>query len=418
MRLVVTTEYRFYRTPDGSYWTTSAFARPFWTRYLDVFEQLRVVARVCAVEEPPPKAVRSDGENVEFCPVPYYVGPGHFLWRAPQVYSMMKQAIADDDAVIMRIGSLIATFAVPSLLRRQHPYGVEVVGDPYEVYAPGGVQHPLRPLFRWWFTRAQKHQCWNAVGAAYVTQNALQKRYPCSGLQASVSDVEISESSLIGTHRVFQPHYPSVERTSAAYSNGTREHAAASSRVRLILVGSLEQYYKAPDIIIAALAQLVKAGYSLELVIVGDGKYRKDLQVLAHRLGVSDRVSFRGMLPAGQAVRDELDAAALFVLPSRTEGLPRAMIEAMARGLPCIGSTAGGIPELLPPEDMVPPGDVGALSAKLAEVLRDPERMARMSARGLATAKEYLDDVLRARRTAFYQYVREATQAWLHSQAW
>ena len=370
MRLVVTTEYRFYRTPDGSYWTTSVFARPSWTRYLDAFEQLRVVARVCAVEEPPPKAVRSDGENVEFCPVPYYVGPGQFLWRAPQVYSMMKQAIAEDDAVIMRLGSLIATLAESLLHRRQHPYGVEVVGDPYEVYAPGGVQHPLRPLFRWWFTRAQKRQCWNAAGAAYVTQNALQKRYPCRASQVSISDVEISESSIIGTPRVFQPHYPSVERTSAAYSNGTREACGCFvARVRLILVGSLEQYYKAPDVIMAALAQLVKAGYDLELVIVGDGKYRKDLQNLAQRLGVSERVSFRGMLPAGQAVRDELDAADLFVLPSRTEGLPRAMIEAMARGLPCIGSTVGGIPELLPPEDMVPPGDVSALAEKIREVI-------------------------------------------------
>lgn len=413
MRVTVVLEFRFYRTPDGLYWTTSAFARPFWDRYLGVFEQVRVVARSCPVEEPPPTAVRSDGENVEFCPVPYYVGPGQFLQHAPQVYGMMKRAIADDDAVIMRIGSLIALFAEPSLRRRQHPYGVEVVGDPYEVYAPGVVQHPLRPLFRWWFTRVQQRQCWHAAAAAYVTRNALQKRYPCKALQASISDVEISESSILETPRVFDAG--GLERTAAAYADGTRGRAPASPRSRLILVGSLEQYYKAPDVIIAALARLVKAECNLELVIVGDGKYRNALQQLAQDLGVGDRVFFRGMLPAGQAVRDELDAADLFVLPSRTEGLPRAMIEAMARGLPCIGSTVGGIPELLPTEDMVPPGDVDALADKLVEVLRNPERMARMSARGVATAKEYLDDVLRARRIAFYRYVREATQAWLHS---
>lgn len=95
MRLVVTTEYRFYRTPDGSYWATSAFARPFWDRYLEVFEQVRVVARARTAVEPPPTAVRSDGENVEFCPVPYYVGPGQFLQHAPHVYGFYKGAGSD-----------------------------------------------------------------------------------------------------------------------------------------------------------------------------------------------------------------------------------------------------------------------------------------------------------------------------------
>ena len=89
------------------------------------------------------------------------------------------------------------------------------------------------------------------------------------------------------------------------------------------------------------------------------------------------------------------------------------MIEAMARGLPCIGSTVGGIPELLPAEDLVPPGDAPALARKIMEVLGDPDRMARMSARNLATAAEYRDDILSERRRAFYTYLRDRTQAWM-----
>jgi glycosyltransferase involved in cell wall biosynthesis len=92
------------------------------------------------------------------------------------------------------------------------------------------------------------------------------------------------------------------------------------------------------------------------------------------------------------------------------------MIEAMARGLPCLGSTAGGIPELLPPEDMVRPGDVTTLARKIRTVVTDPERLARMSARNLEKAKEYSEEALRERRTAFYRYVRERTEAWLETQ--
>jgi glycosyltransferase involved in cell wall biosynthesis len=89
------------------------------------------------------------------------------------------------------------------------------------------------------------------------------------------------------------------------------------------------------------------------------------------------------------------------------------MIEAMARGLPCIGSSVGGIPELLPPEDMVPPADVPSLARKIREVLADPARMARMSARNLEKSRQYEEQTLHERRTVFYRYVRERTEAWL-----
>jgi glycosyltransferase involved in cell wall biosynthesis len=104
-------------------------------------------------------------------------------------------------------------------------------------------------------------------------------------------------------------------------------------------------------------------------------------------------------------VRRELDQADLFVLPSRSEGLPRAMLEAMARALPCIGSTVGGIPELLEEKDMVPPGNVGQLAAKIREVITDSKRMELMSARNLALAREYRSEILRMKRQRFYRHI-------------
>ena len=111
-------------------------------------------------------------------------------------------------------------------------------------------------------------------------------------------------------------------------------------------------------------------------------------------------------------MRRILDSADLFVLPSRTEGLPRALVEAMARALPCIGSAVGGIPELLDASDLVPAGDSAALAAKIQEVLRDPLRMEKMSRRNLAGAQEFVDSVLAERRRRFYQHVRDYTQRW------
>jgi glycosyltransferase involved in cell wall biosynthesis len=101
-----------------------------------------------------------------------------------------------------------------------------------------------------------------------------------------------------------------------------------------------------------------------------------------------------------------LDKADVFVLPSYQEGLPRAMIEAMARALPCIGSTVGGIPELLNQEDMIPPGNVAALADKIRSVVTNPERMNMMSARNWEKAKKYDLMVLLPLWNKFYAQVR------------
>ena len=83
------------------------------------------------------------------------------------------------------------------------------------------------------------------------------------------------------------------------------------------------------------------------------------------------------------------------------------------RGLPCIGSAVGGVPELIPPEDLVPPGDVAALASKIKEIVTDPERLARMSQQNLEKSKDYRDRFLNGQRTDFYRSVRNSTEAWL-----
>jgi glycosyltransferase involved in cell wall biosynthesis len=177
-------------------------------------------------------------------------------------------------------------------------------------------------------------------------------------------------------------------------------------------VGSLEQVYKAPDVLIDAVADAVNLGVDLQLTLVGDGKLRTELEQRAVARGVTERVRFVGHVSSSECLRQELDSADLFVLPSRTEGLPRAMIEAMARGLPCIGSNVGGIPELIAASERVPAGDPDALAKKLIEVLADPTRLARLSVENLEKARRYHPDALKPRRQAFYQAVRTATVQW------
>ncbi len=392
MRVIVSLEHHFDRTPDGVVWTQTQFPYRFWQRYLEVFDQVRVVARVRNAPRAAPDWQRADGRHVSFAAIPEYLGPRQYLMRFRQIRAAARSAIGADDAVILRVSSQIASLLYPLLRRDGRPYGVEVVSDPYDVFAPGSVRHPLRPFFRWLFPRRLRQHCAGAVAACYVTEQALQRRYPCPSFSVAASDVELPDEAIVPAPRSLR---------------------ASGAACRLIFVGTLGQLYKAPDVLIDAVALCVRDGVDLTLTLLGDGKHRVELEARAHALGIADRVTFRGQVTAGAAVRAELDAADLFVLPSRQEGMPRAMIEAMARALPCIGSTVGGIPELLPPEDLAPPGDVAALAQVIREMVASPERMAHASARNLERARAFAESRLRAQRLAFFQRVREQTEAWI-----
>lgn len=400
MNVIITSEQRFYQTPDGAVWTPNVFPYSFWLRYVGVFETVKIAARMqLSGVEAQDDWRRVDGANVGALPIPYYLGPWQYVRSLRTIRQAVRSSFNSDDAVILRVPSPIGSLAFKRIRQQQRPFGIEMVGDPYDVFAPGAVKHPLRPFFRVWLTQRMKQICRHACAVAYVTEKSLQARY----------------QPLPGT---FTTHYSSIDLPDEAFAAEPRTSTSLSvsheKTDRLIVtVGSLEQPYKGIHLLIDALETCRRAGIDLRLRVIGDGKYRADLAEQARTRGVQEYVQFLGMIPGGGAVRQQLDQADLFVLPSITEGLPRAMIEAMARALPCIGSTAGGIPELLAADDLVTPGDVAALARKIREVSGNPERMAQMSSRNLTKAKEYHAEILSLRRRTFYQHVKRNTELWL-----
>jgi glycosyltransferase involved in cell wall biosynthesis len=113
--------------------------------------------------------------------------------------------------------------------------------------------------------------------------------------------------------------------------------------LRIITVAALEER-KGLDILFRAVATL--AGFDFRVEVLGDGSRRLELEALVADLRLQDKVSFRGRLSHPE-VSHALAQSHIFVLPSRREGVPNALIEAMASALGCIASTADGIPELI-----------------------------------------------------------------------
>jgi phosphatidylinositol alpha-1,6-mannosyltransferase len=386
MRVVVTAEIRLHRTPDGRVWTVTGLGLPFWQRYLSAYDQVRVVARVLDTPTVPDQATRVDGPSVQVWAVPYYVGPAQYLRQFAQVRRVLAGAASADDMVIVRAPSPIGAMLAAARRRQGRPYAVELVGDPAEVFARGVVEHPLRPLLLFWSVRVLRRLCRRASGVAYVTQRTLQTRYPAGPAARTAA-------------------YSSIELDSPSFRD--RRSTVDLPPYRLVSVGSLEQRYKGVDVLIDAVARLRTDGLPVRLEHVGDGRHRAELARQVRRLDLDDLVTFAGSRPPGDAVRRRLDEADLFVMPSRAEGLPRALIEAMARGLPAVASTVGGIPELLDPEYLVPPDDAEALAGAIRTLLTDPARMAAAGRHNRRRAEDFASWRLAPRRELWYAAVRD-----------
>jgi len=152
------------------------------------------------------------------------------------------------------------------------------------------------------------------------------------------------------------------------------ERKPAAAVRRFITVANLRTE-KNHETLLAAAARLLHAYPDLEFQIVGDGPRRRDLEQLARDRGLS-RVAFLGHREDVASLLAEADA---FVLPSRSEAFPNAVIEAMAAGLPVVASAVGGLLDLI--EDgrtglLVAPGDPEALAAALQSLIDAPERAA------------------------------------------
>lgn len=173
---------------------------------------------------------------------------------------------------------------------------------------------------------------------------------------------------------------------------------ARDSRLRLVTVGRLVEK-KGIDHVLRAVRILVDRGVDVEYRLLGDGPRRERLAALTAQLGVEDRVTLHGR-HGQEKVRDALEGSDVLVAASVTaadgdeEGIPNVLKEAMALGLPVVGTRHAGIPELI--EDgvsgfLVPERDETALADALQRLAAEPGRWAAMGRAGRARIEREYD---------------------------
>lgn len=394
MRVLVTTNARLYKTEDGKYWTKFVYGYDFFLRYLAVFENVRLVAHTekCSYESVQ-GMLRVDGQNLEVFEAPFPHGKSEYLKKYFSIRKAIKKSVDDCDAAVLRIPDQLAFQLYGFIKRKKIPTAVEVTSDSWELFSSVTAKSQLRSFLRVLWHTNQKRLCAQAVGTSYVTEFALQKRYP-------------PKRALLGDG--FTAFFTSANLSDVFFYN-PREYKRNHERVYTVIhmatqINFVAKGYKE---LLSALGNLHSRGIETKLTLIGAGELSEESISIINNNGYAKNVRLTGKIAKPEDLAKELREGDLFVFPSHREGLPRSVLEAMASGLPCITTDLPGIRELLGNECLVPVKDIELLTDKIEEFVSSPEELTKQSKANYNKALEFHAGVVQKKREEFYTKLKD-----------
>ncbi|MFC3420037.1 glycosyltransferase [Salinicoccus hispanicus] len=318
------------RRDDANHYYGIAHNNDLFNRYKVIAENIEALIRVKRINE---SEIQNFSEltleNFTVKEVPDVNSPTGILKNKIKANQVMQSAIRETDYVIVRLHSMIGLQALKYVKKYNKPYLIELVGCPWDAYWNHSATGKLVAPYMY---KKVKKEVWNSQYTLYVTNEFLQNRYPTKGHSINCSNVIVEEvdGSVLS------------ERISKIKNND-------GNKTMIGTTASVAVKYKGQQYIIEALGKLKEKGINnFEYQLVGDGN-QDYLREVAKSNKVEDKVKFLGPKTHDEVLQ-WLDSIDLYAQPSKQEGLPRAVIEAMSRGLPSIGANTAGIPELLEKE--------------------------------------------------------------------
>lgn len=380
---------RLKQDTEGNWYTDPNFNDDVWKRYVDLADSLTILLRCERKIYTKEYALQKfnkvlDDSRIRIVPLVDFT-ESKLSMLNPFVYKEIKRVIFAEvqkaDKCFIRSGSHYTRVAYDACIKYHKPYLFEATGFAYESFShhsfigriiANKVENDYRLMAR------------DAVQATYVTSEALQKRYPCaSGKMIGVSNVQLSalDDSIL-TKRLKKI-----------------QNRQSSDTIVLGTAAFLDVKWKGQYLVIKALAELKRQGYTnfrYELLGMGTGQ---ELIKLAESLGVKDEVKVIGAVPHSK-VFEWLDSLDIYIQPSFQEGLCRAIIEAMSRGLPVVCSNTGGNYELIDNDYIFDCGDYKKMSSLLIDI---QNHLSEQSKRNFEESKKYEKSMLDSRRKAFFR---------------
>lgn len=364
----------------GFYYSEGKFTNEVFNRYKIFSNPICVLSRLMIVNN---KIDLNKIDGIDFKPV-YGIDflkifSLNFLKNLHLCISLIKKS----NVLVIRLPSFLGIFVLILNIFFQKRYFVELVGDPKEALLMSKNNTSfLFKIFVNIFAKLNQFFVKRSDGVIYVTKNDLQKKYPTDSIQSYASNVEVNIPAL--THII------------------DNYNLKNKGFLKIGLIGSFNNEYKGIDTALNAVKYLIDNNIKVSLHILGSGVLKNKYIKLAKKLNISDFIHFDGSLSGGEAVLNWLKDLDIYIQPSRTEGLPRALIEAMSVGLPCIATNVGGIPELLQSDDLIEKDDYISLAKKIEYFFTSTQIRYKKGVINYEKSKEYDVNILKSRRAEFW----------------
>lgn len=319
-----------------------------------------------------------DMENVEFVEIEKINTLKKLLWGQYRNKLIIKRYVEWADICVIHIPSFVGEYVAKCAVKQHKPYLTLVMGCAWDAYWNYNWKGKLLAPYRYYSLRQTVKK---AEYVIYVTQHFLQRRYPALGHTIGCSNVkQDAVSEIVLNERLQKIH-----------------EMKKSNPIKLGTLAAVDVRYKGQEYVIRAIAELAKRGIKYEYHLGGKGE-QAFLRNLAKHLGVSSQVIFYGSV-LRQDLPTFLDNIDIYIQPSKQEGLPRALIEAMARACPALGADTAGIPELIDEDCIFRNGNVHDICNLLLTF--DANKLAYKAKRNYLEACKYERTILEERRNSF-----------------
>lgn len=361
---------------NGKHYTTGSLNQQVMNRYKDWFGDVSVFATKKNATEKDKAYIREENyvENVGFELVDKKYRISYLIQTAKKI----QTAVQNNDCVVVRM-SIFGAIGAYYARKNGVPYLIEMVACPWDSLWYHSFKGKLVAPF---MTLLTKYICEKAPWVVYVTNEFLQKRYPTKGYSIGCSDVELTEIN------------EDILNSRINKINSMKD----TKTLKIATLANINVRYKGQELVIRSIKKLKKDGINVQYYLIGGGD-SAFLSKVADECGVSENVHIIGPKPH-EEVFSLIDDIDIYVQPSLQEGLPRAVIEALSRGCPVIGSSTGGIPELIDSECVFKKGNIAGFIDIIKNV--DIDFLVRNAERNFSTSKQYEKTYLDNKRTDFY----------------
>ncbi|WP_411689989.1 glycosyltransferase [Acinetobacter indicus] len=280
-----------FKKMGNDYYSEGKITDAVFSRYINATDRLNVYSRMEETKLPN-SLTKITAKNVNFCPVE---GQSFSLVFTKNISKNIKLALSEireADFIVVRLPSFLGIFILFLNLFFKKKYFVELVGDAKEALLTSKVEISFSfKIFVSFFAFLNAFFVKRADGVIYVTESALQNKYPTTALQSYASNVELRiEDKLLNLQ---------------TYQN-------EKSYFKIGMIGSFNNSYKGIDDAIRAVYMLSKKENIVHLHILGSGKLKSEYLAMAKEMGLVDNIIFDDVLSGGAEVNQWLDSLDLY----------------------------------------------------------------------------------------------------------